>query len=66
MTAHTSSADLGRVAASCEVKTRVLSHIAPGNTPPWRFQSIKRDFPGRLIVGEDLLEIGVGRPRRRR
>lgn len=63
MTAHTSSADLGRVAAACQVKTLVLSHIAPGNTPPWRFQAIKRDFPGRLIVGEDLMEIGIGRPR---
>ncbi len=62
MTAHTSTADVGRVAQQCGVKTLVLSHIAPANTPVARLQLAQQNFSGKLIVGEDLMEIGIGKP----
>ncbi len=65
VTAHTSSADVGGVAEQCGVKTLVLSHIAPANTPVSRLQLAQKGFSGKLIVGEDLMEIGIGAPRGR-
>ncbi|MHC1712885.1 MAG: MBL fold metallo-hydrolase [Solidesulfovibrio sp.] len=62
VTAHTSSADVGKVAEQCGVKTLVLSHIAPANAPVERLRLAQRNFSGKLIVGEDLMEIGVGKP----
>lgn len=62
ITAHTSSADVGKVAQQCGVKTLVLSHIAPANAPASRLQLAQKGFSGKLIVGEDLMEIGVGKP----
>jgi ribonuclease BN (tRNA processing enzyme) len=64
ITAHTPISKVGKVAEDCRVKTLVLSHIAPGNTPVSRLKKAKQGFSGRLIVGEDLLEIGVGRARK--
>lgn len=63
ITAHTSSADVGRVAQECGVKTLVLSHIAPANTPVSRLQQAQKGFSGKLIVGEDLMEVGIGKPK---
>lgn len=63
ITAHTSTADVGKVAQQCDVKTLVLSHIAPANAPVARLrQSAQQHFSGTLLVGEDLMEIGVGKP----
>jgi ribonuclease BN (tRNA processing enzyme) len=64
LTAHTSSLDVGRVAEECGAKTLVLSHIAPANVPAARLKRAVRDFSGRCIVGEDLMEIGLGRAQR--
>ncbi len=64
ITAHTPISKVGKVAEDCRVKTLVLSHIAPGNTPVSRLKKAKQGFSGRLIVGEDLMEIGVGRARK--
>lgn len=63
ITAHTTTLDVGKVAEQCQVKTLVLSHIAPGNTPVARLKKAQRHFSGRLIIGEDLLQVGVGRAR---
>ncbi|MFP5258746.1 MAG: MBL fold metallo-hydrolase [Acidobacteriota bacterium] len=63
VTAHTSTADVGSVAEQCGVKTLVLSHIAPGNTPVSRLRLAQRNFSGKLVAGEDLLQVGVGRAR---
>jgi hypothetical protein len=57
--------DVGRVAEQCQAKTLVLSHIGPGNTPVSRLKEARKNFSGRLIIGEDLMEIGVGRAQRR-
>ena len=62
ITAHTSSADVGKVAQSCGVKTLALSHIAPANAPASRLRLAQKGFSGKLLVGEDLMEIGVGKP----
>ncbi len=62
VTAHTSSADVGKVAESCGVKTVYLTHLSPGNTSVSRLRrSAQKNFSGRMIVGEDLMEIGVGK-----
>jgi ribonuclease BN (tRNA processing enzyme) len=63
-TAHTSIDDVGKVAEQCRAKTLVLSHIGPGNTPVSRLRMAQKGFSGRLVVGEDLMRIGVGKPRR--
>ncbi len=63
ITAHTTIQDVGKVAQQCQAKTLVLSHIGPGNTPLSRLKKAKENFSGKLIIGEDLMEIGVGRVR---
>jgi ribonuclease BN (tRNA processing enzyme) len=42
------------------VKTLVLSHIAPSNVDVKRLRAAKQGFSGDLIIGEDLMQIGVG------
>jgi ribonuclease BN (tRNA processing enzyme) len=56
---HTLISEVGAVAESAGVKTLVLSHIVPGNTPVAKLQRVS-GFSGTLIVGEDLMRIGVG------
>jgi len=63
--AHTTIDDVGGVAESAGVKTLVLTHIVPGNTPVHKLLKAQKGFSGELIVGEDLMQIGIGRPRRR-
>jgi ribonuclease BN (tRNA processing enzyme) len=58
---HTTTGDVGKVAENAGVRTLVLSHIVPGNTPRAHLVRAGRDFSGRLIIGEDLMQIGVGR-----
>lgn len=45
----------------CGVRTLVLNHIVPGNAPVGHLVKAKRNFSGELIIGEDLLQIGVGK-----
>ena len=63
--AHTTIDDVGGVAESAGVKTLVLTHIVPGNTPVHKLLKAQKGFSGELIIGEDLMQIGIGRPRRR-
>jgi len=58
--AHTTIRDAGSVAASSHVKTLVLNHIIPGDTPRDRLLEAQQTFNGTVIAGEDLMEIGVG------
>jgi hypothetical protein len=37
----------------------------PGNTPIAHLQKAQKNFSGRLIIGEDLMQIGVGKPGRK-
>jgi ribonuclease BN (tRNA processing enzyme) len=65
ISAHTTIENVGKVAQQCGAKTLVLSHIGPGNTPIPRLQKAQHNFSGKLIIGEDLMEIGIGKMRDR-
>ncbi len=61
LAAHTSTEDVGRIAAQAGVKTLVLSHLVPGDDPTitdeqWA-EGVRKSFKGRIIVGKDLMEI---------
>jgi ribonuclease BN (tRNA processing enzyme) len=58
---HTAIDDVGSVATNCSVGTLVLNHIVPGNTPTAHLLQAQQNFSGKLIIGEDLMEIGVGK-----
>lgn len=61
ISARTSTEDVGKVAQQCGAKTLVLGHIGPGNTPIKRLRKARRNFSGKLIIGEDLMQIGIGK-----
>lgn len=62
---HTTMEQVGEVAEQADVGTLVLTHFAPANNPASRWQETSRYFRGRTIVGEDLLQVGVGSRKRR-
>jgi ribonuclease BN (tRNA processing enzyme) len=58
---HTPIEDVGRIASEAGVKTLVLSHLVPAESPhvpdeAW-LAGARKHFGGRIIVGEDLMEI---------
>ncbi|UGY18776.1 MBL fold metallo-hydrolase [Bradyrhizobium septentrionale] len=58
---HTSTEDVGRIAAAAGVKTLVLSHFVPGDDPnvtddDWT-RDVKTNFSGRIVVAKDLMEL---------
>ncbi|GKQ54090.1 MBL fold metallo-hydrolase [Bradyrhizobium sp. Ce-3] len=58
---HTSTEDVGRIAAAAGVKTLVLSHFVPGDDPTvtdddWT-RDVKTNFKGRIVVAKDLMEL---------
>ena len=58
---HTTTEDVGRVAAAAGVKTVVLTHFVPGDDPTitdeqWA-EGVRKNFKGTVIVGRDQLEI---------
>jgi ribonuclease BN (tRNA processing enzyme) len=61
LASHTSTEDVGRIAAQAGVKSLVLSHLVPGNDPTitdeqWA-EGPRKHFNGQIIVGKDLMEI---------
>lgn len=61
MESHTTAEDVGRIAADAGVKTLVLSHFVPSETPrvtdeQWLAKA-RLHFTGRIVVGHDLLEL---------
>ncbi|MEX4007248.1 MBL fold metallo-hydrolase [Neoaquamicrobium sediminum] len=58
---HTPLEDVGRIAEAAKVKTLVLNHFVPGfdpeETPEGWTVGVSRHFSGRVIVGEDLMEV---------
>jgi ribonuclease BN (tRNA processing enzyme) len=58
---HTTAEDAGRIAQAAGVKTLVLSHLVPADDPSVTDQmwidAAHTHFSGRVIVGQDLLEI---------
>lgn len=63
---HTKISEVGGVAEDCGVKTLVLNHIVPGNAPVGHLVRAKNNFSGTLIIGDDLMQIGVGKKRPRK
>jgi len=58
---HTTTEDVGRIAAAAEVKTLVLSHFVPGDDPEvtdenW-VEGVKQNYSGRIVVAKDLMEL---------
>jgi ribonuclease BN (tRNA processing enzyme) len=58
---HTTTEDVGRVAAAANVKVLVLSHFVPGDDPlvtddNWT-EDVKKHYSGRIIVAKDLMEL---------
>jgi ribonuclease BN (tRNA processing enzyme) len=61
LASHTSTEDVGRIAARAGVKTLVLTHFVPGNDPSitdeqWS-EGVRKHFKGRIVVGKDLMVI---------
>ncbi|MEW6077850.1 MAG: MBL fold metallo-hydrolase [Thermodesulfobacteriota bacterium] len=59
LNAHTPIERVGQVAAYCNVKTLVLNHIVPGMAPISHLEQAQQNFPGNLIISQDLMRIGV-------
>jgi len=58
---HTSTEDVGRVAAAAGVKTVVLTHFVPADDPAltdemW-LEGVRKHYTGRIVMGQDLLEL---------
>jgi ribonuclease BN (tRNA processing enzyme) len=61
MASHTTTEQLGHVAAEAGVKTLVLSHFVPGDDPSitdamWT-EGVRKNFSGEIIVGRDLMVV---------
>ena len=61
LASHTTTEQVGAIATRAGVKTLVLSHFVPGGYPfikdeVW-YDAVRPFFSGRLIVGQDLMEI---------
>ena len=57
---HTTTEELGRVAAAAGVRTVVLSHLVPAFpaiTDEMWIAGVRRHFAGEIIVGRDMMEI---------
>ena len=61
LASHTSTEDVGKIAAQAGVKTLVLSHFVPGLdssiTDEMWTAGVRKYFNGQIIVGRDLMEI---------
>ena len=58
---HTTTEDVGRIAAMAGVKVLVLDHLVPGDDPQvtddnWT-DGVKKNFSGKIILANDLMEL---------
>jgi ribonuclease BN (tRNA processing enzyme) len=63
LVSHTTTEDVGRIAAAAGVKVLVLSHFVPGDDPlvtddDWT-EGVKKSFSGRIIVAKDLMQLAL-------
>ncbi len=54
---HTSAEQVGPLARRTGVPTLVLSHLPPTLDPAWVRATVAADYPGELILGDDLLTL---------
>lgn len=67
LASHTTIEQVGRdVAQPAGAKHLVLTHLAPANNPKSRWVKAQKGYSGKVIVGEDLLELTVKRQRKGR
>ncbi|WP_228395346.1 MBL fold metallo-hydrolase [Modestobacter roseus] len=60
--AHTTIEQVGRdVAEPAGARNLVLNHLVPADSSRRRWAAAQHGYSGRLIVGEDLLQLGIGR-----
>lgn len=59
--AHTTIEQVGPIAERAGVRTLVLNHFVPATTPPSRWLDAQQGFSGRVVVGRDLEQLGVGK-----
>jgi ribonuclease BN (tRNA processing enzyme) len=61
LASHTTTEEVGRVAAEAKVETVVLSHLVPGDdasiTDAQWAEGVRKHFKGRVVVGQDLMEV---------
>ncbi|MNT52869.1 ribonuclease Z [compost metagenome] len=62
--AHTTTTEVGQIAAAANVKNLVLTHFVPGGDPSvtaddW-LEGVRQYYRGNVIVGRDLMEIDLG------
>ena len=60
LSGHTQVEEVGGIAEAADVKKLVLSHIVPGNTTREQLLPAGKGFSGELVIGRDLMQIGVG------
>jgi ribonuclease BN (tRNA processing enzyme) len=63
MESHTTTEDVGRIAAAAGVKLLVLSHFVPGDDPEvtdenW-IEGARKNFAGKIIVAKDLMQLAL-------
>jgi ribonuclease BN (tRNA processing enzyme) len=63
MESHTSSEDVGRIAAAAGVKVLVLSHLVPADDPlvtdeNW-VEEVRKNFSGRIVIAKDLMQLAL-------
>lgn len=63
---HTTIDQVGRVAEQAGVKNLVLTHLVPASNPAHRWKAAGRNFSGTTIVGDDLMQFGVGTKKKTR
>ena len=61
LAAHTTTEDIGRIAAIAKPKLLVLSHLVPGDidsiTDDLWLEGVRKHFDGKAIVAKDLMEV---------
>jgi ribonuclease BN (tRNA processing enzyme) len=63
LSSHTTIEQVGAVAERAGVAMLVLNHLVPADNPHERWLEAQEGFSGRLVVGEDLMQIGLGQRR---
>jgi ribonuclease BN (tRNA processing enzyme) len=66
LNAHTPVEEVGKIAETAQVSTLVLNHIVPGNARAEDLARAQHGFSGQVVIGEDLLQLGVGGNQHRR
>src|SRR5262249_34917949 len=62
LASHTTTEDVGKIAAAAGVKLLVLSHLVPGDidvTDDQWTAGVRKSYSGRIIVAKDLMELAM-------